>query len=185
MPHKCVRCGKVYGNLAPELMKGCGCSSRIFLFMREDQVSVKEKMDLLERESRSLIDSEQVQELAELTPISIEKFEPAPVKGKPRIVEIRGGPVPVDELESAESPKPKKELDLVQELAGGGVSKVKLLAEEGEEPIENVTVLEKGTYRLNIESLMAGNPLVIRTEKGVFYIRIPSPVEQQKQKNKG
>ncbi len=31
---------------------------------------------------------------------------------------------------------------------------------------------------------MAGNPLVIRTEKGVFYIRIPSPVEQQQQKSK-
>ncbi len=209
MPHKCVKCGKVYGNLAPELMKGCTCKSRIFLFLREGQVSVKEKMELLERESRALAQNEQVQEIAELMPISIEKIEevkPKTMEAETREREAKemlaggegrgGGPVAVDELEAGEKEsgeareeekeeakvkvKGKEELDFIKEVAGGELTKAKLITEEGEEPIENVTVLEKGRYRLDIKSLMAGNPLVIRTEKGVFYIRIPSPIEQKK-----
>jgi predicted nucleic acid-binding Zn-ribbon protein len=37
MPHKCARCEKIYDNNARELLDGCSCGSRLFLFLREKQ----------------------------------------------------------------------------------------------------------------------------------------------------
>ena len=34
MPHKCVRCGEVYFENAPELIRGCSCGTKVFLFVR-------------------------------------------------------------------------------------------------------------------------------------------------------
>ncbi|MBN2251455.1 MAG: hypothetical protein JW724_05215 [Candidatus Altiarchaeota archaeon] len=35
MPHKCARCEKIYESSARELLDGCPCGSRLFLFIRE------------------------------------------------------------------------------------------------------------------------------------------------------
>jgi uncharacterized protein len=35
MPHKCARCERIYDNNAPELLKGCTCGSKLFLFLRD------------------------------------------------------------------------------------------------------------------------------------------------------
>jgi len=35
MPHKCARCEKIYDNNARELLDGCSCGSRLFLFLRD------------------------------------------------------------------------------------------------------------------------------------------------------
>ncbi len=34
MPHQCVKCSIVYDNSSPELLTGCKCGGRIFLFLR-------------------------------------------------------------------------------------------------------------------------------------------------------
>ena len=37
MPHKCLRCHKVYPNDANEILKGCSnCSNKSFLYIREE-----------------------------------------------------------------------------------------------------------------------------------------------------
>lgn len=41
------------------------------------------------------------------------------------------------------------------------------------ESVENIRVLEKGSYELDLRSLMKGNPMVVRSEKGIYYIKIP------------
>jgi len=35
MPHKCARCGRIYEDKAKELMSGCSCGARVFLYLRE------------------------------------------------------------------------------------------------------------------------------------------------------
>ena len=47
MPHKCARCEKIYDNNARELLDGCSCGSRLFLFLRDrpgrsEQAALKE-----------------------------------------------------------------------------------------------------------------------------------------------
>lgn len=34
MAHQCVHCGALYKNDAPEVMGGCCCGSRLFLYIR-------------------------------------------------------------------------------------------------------------------------------------------------------
>ncbi|HEX54510.1 MAG: hypothetical protein DRO94_04725 [Candidatus Altiarchaeales archaeon] len=43
MPHKCARCGRIYDDRAPELMNGCSCGARVFLYLREKPGRTREK----------------------------------------------------------------------------------------------------------------------------------------------
>jgi len=42
MPHKCARCGGVYDDGAAEIITGCGCGSKVFLFLRKDYAGTPE-----------------------------------------------------------------------------------------------------------------------------------------------
>ena len=35
MPHKCVKCEKVYDDDLPEMTTGCACGSKVFMFVRK------------------------------------------------------------------------------------------------------------------------------------------------------
>jgi predicted nucleic acid-binding Zn-ribbon protein len=159
MPHKCVKCGATYGDRAGQLLKGCGCGSRIFLFLREDQISVKEKMESLQRETTEIVRTHaELQELSEVAPISIEKA-------------------------ADEGDKPAADISKEIGEFTGWRGEIKPEPEEDFAPrAENVRIIEKGTYELDLKSLMSGNPLVIRSHAGVFYIRIPSPVGKRRRK---
>jgi predicted nucleic acid-binding Zn-ribbon protein len=126
-----VRCGKVYVNNSPELLKGCGCGSRVFVFLRDDQVTLKEL------ESSGITPSEEQRSKA------------------------------------AEEGVDAKELAwLEEELAPLAVEKPVSIDYDA---AENLRVLEEGAYELNVSSLMRGDPLVVKSEKGVYYIRLPEP----------
>jgi predicted nucleic acid-binding Zn-ribbon protein len=49
---------------------------------------------------------------------------------------------------------------------------------------ENLRVLEQGSYELNVSSLMRGDPLVVKSEKGVYYIRLPEFRKKRRLKRK-
>ena len=132
MPHKCVRCGKVFANNSAELVKGCPCGSRVFLFLREDQVTLKELVESGMREGEA------------------EKKAPDAPKA----------PVDVSHLHWLE-----------EELAF--LSKDKPVSVELD-AVENLKILEPGSYELDISSLMKGNPLVIKSEHDIYYIKLPS-----------
>lgn len=129
MPHKCVRCGRVLASNSPELLKGCGCGSRVFVFLRDDQVTLKEL------------------EASGITPTEEQK-EKAPEEG-------------IDSKELAW---------LEEELSPLAVEKPVSIDYDA---AENLRVLEQGSYELNVSSLMRGDPLVVKSEKGVYYIRLP------------
>ena len=41
--------------------------------------------------------------------------------------------------------------------------------------VENIKVFERGRYELDVEALMKGNPIVIKTDKEVYYVQMPVP----------
>jgi predicted nucleic acid-binding Zn-ribbon protein len=43
MPHKCARCSSIYEDKAPELITGCGCGSKVFLYLRADYAGTKDR----------------------------------------------------------------------------------------------------------------------------------------------
>lgn len=114
MPHKCVRCSSVYPNNSPELMRGCTCGSRVFLFLREES----------------------------------------------------------DEPQPGHAPETKDYRWLEEELSF--LSKDKPVTVDVD-AVENLRILEKGAYELNLSSLMKGEPLVIKSDKHVYYVKLPNP----------
>ncbi len=94
MPHRCVRCGKVYDDGAVEILNGCGCGAKLFLFIRKkDNHDAEEIIENLSEQDKNQIESD-VYDI-----IGIEKKEDTPI---------------VLDLESIKIKKPGKfELDLV------------------------------------------------------------------------
>lgn len=44
MPHKCAVCSKIYENYAVELMSGCQCGSKIFVYLKTAPAQAKKSM---------------------------------------------------------------------------------------------------------------------------------------------
>ncbi|MEK6954201.1 MAG: Zn-ribbon containing protein [Candidatus Micrarchaeota archaeon] len=178
MPHKCVRCGLMYGTGSDELFKGCSCGSRIFMFIKPELVTLKEQMDIMERESKSMLleNKEALEEISEIVPISIEKA--------PAAVQIDIGTMNrpllsnIGELEKIAKSE-RKRIELAMEASEILEQTQQAPISPSEKGVENITILEKGQYVLDINSLMSGSPLVIRSEHGIFYIRIPAPIKKK------
>ena len=72
MPHKCVRCGEVYQDFDPTILRGCAkCGSIFFLYLKslEDvekiekiEKELKKKKTTLEEEIRKKIEEKQKEE---------------------------------------------------------------------------------------------------------------------------
>ena len=148
MPHKCVRCGTIYPSSSSELLKGCKCGARIFVYLRDEKQALsKADSDALDAATKS----PQVVALSKEKPVSIE-------------------------IDNGSSPVSTSSEDDVREIgdyltAGNQAGS----ASHGrEQPAENITVIEKGAYELDIPSLMRGDPLVVRSQSGIYYLKIPS-----------
>lgn len=47
MPHKCTKCGKIYEDGSDQVLRGCQCGNRLFLFIRK--ITAKEADELMEK----------------------------------------------------------------------------------------------------------------------------------------
>ncbi|MFA6049264.1 MAG: Zn-ribbon containing protein [Candidatus Micrarchaeia archaeon] len=175
MPHKCVKCGKVYGNASPQLLSGCECGNRVFLFMKPEQMSLKE---LYEHGLDIVVDSKRIIELSADKPVSIEldleSLQPELAK-KPDAGQkppAATGTQPAGARQPGQkTPAPQTSAVVPPSAGNAGVS----ASPEGgkaEKMVENIRVVERGCYELDLESLMGGNPLVVRSQGGIYYVKI-------------
>jgi predicted nucleic acid-binding Zn-ribbon protein len=59
MPHQCVHCGNIYGDAAPELLKGCSCGSHFFFYIRKEQLKEsKQKTVELEKVDKKKVEQD-------------------------------------------------------------------------------------------------------------------------------
>lgn len=186
MPHKCVRCGKLYANASRELMQGCACGARVFVFLRDDQVTLKELSESgLELNGTRIVEPEES---------GVEAEEKIQGKKEGRKEEKEGKKEEKEAKKEAKAEKKEeKETEMVLvEKEPVDVSKLAWLEEElafltKEKPVsidfdavENLRVVEQGSYELNLPSLMKGDPLVVRSDSGVYYIKLPQPKRRRK-----
>ncbi|MFH0713614.1 MAG: Zn-ribbon containing protein [Candidatus Micrarchaeota archaeon] len=45
---------------------------------------------------------------------------------------------------------------------------------------ENIRVIEPGSYELNIPALFRGDPVILRTDSDVYYVKLPAPKSKAK-----
>ena len=116
MPHKCARCGEVYEDGSPEIIQGCKCGARVFLYLHGEQGRTKEEViaklrakevtqsdldwldkefgDKLQKEGRTMhLDVETLERLGE------GKFKldiASLMKGKPVVIKAKEGVYYID-----------------------------------------------------------------------------------------
>ena len=74
MPHRCVRCGTFYEDGASEILKGCSCGARLFLFVKKKNIpEAEEIIENLSTEEKQQIE-EDVYDI-----IGIEKTDDTPI----------------------------------------------------------------------------------------------------------
>ncbi|NOZ77284.1 MAG: hypothetical protein GXO65_06410 [Euryarchaeota archaeon] len=61
MPHRCTKCGRVYPKGARELLEGCECGNRLFMFFRK--ITDEEAEALKGKDTREIIDQKLVEKL--------------------------------------------------------------------------------------------------------------------------
>jgi len=93
MPHRCVRCGTLYQDGSEEILKGCSCGAKLFLFVRKN---IQESEEIVE--NLSMDDKKQIEDDV-YDIIGVERKEETPI---------------VLDLESIKIKQPGKfELDIV------------------------------------------------------------------------
>lgn len=116
MPHKCARCGEIYEDGSPEIITGCKCGARVFLYLKGELGVKKEELikklkereiyqsdfewlekefgDRLEREKKTIhLDIETLERLDE------GKFKldiASLMKGKPVVIKAKEGVYYID-----------------------------------------------------------------------------------------
>jgi len=133
MPHRCVHCGELYPDAAPELLKGCSCGSRFFFFLRE-----------MPKKDENKIEEFGFEEIEELKPEEKKEIE----KDIRDIIGIKGDTTPVIlDLESVKVLKPGKfEIDIVNLFSRSRPIIYKL--EEGKYIIDLAS-----TLRINLDKI--------------------------------
>jgi len=195
-------------------MQGCACGARVFVFLRDDQVTLKELSEsglelngtrIVEPEEKIVESEGRIVEVEEAIARTVENLEVNAVESRKQKreekVEKEGIAKEGKEKELEKEGKEKelekegkeKKLVLV-EKEPVDVSKLAWLEEElafltREKPVsidfdavENLRVVEQGTYELNLPSLMKGDPLVVRSDSGVYYIKLPQPKNTKRKK---
>ncbi len=159
MPHKCVRCSSVFPNNSPELMRGCSCGSRVFLFLRDQNAP-----DAQGEKNGIRQPAPQAQQPAQA---------PSPPSAQP--AQAPSASQPQQNLPPQSSSQHSDEQDygwLEDELSF--LSKDKPVSVDVD-AVENLRILEKGAYEIDLPSLLKGEPLVIKSDKHVYYVKLPKP----------
>lgn len=59
MPHQCVRCNKMYDDGAKEILQGCSCGSRLFFYIKKQDIEEGKKItSLLTEEDKAQIEKD-------------------------------------------------------------------------------------------------------------------------------
>lgn len=124
MPHKCARCGKIYDDNSKELINGCTCGSRVFLYLKGNSKKKKEVIEKLKQK------------------------------------EVR-----------------ETDLEWLEKEFGDKLKRNTIHLD-----VENLERFGEGKFRLNIASLMSGEPLVVKARDGVYYIDISYAMKPRKKK---
>ncbi len=165
--HKCVRCGRAAASLQ-EINDGCPCGSKVFVFNREAV--------------EASIAGEEVRESV-AQPVQIEKQEggadgaarsdgstakPENIGAKPASPENGGAG-------KAESALPSARLEgNGSGKSEGGKAPDSYFARMAftDEDVENIKVVTEGVFSIDLNAL-SRDPVVLKDEEGVYYVRIP------------
>ncbi|UCG68435.1 MAG: hypothetical protein JSV09_11550 [Thermoplasmata archaeon] len=205
MPHQCLKCGSVFADGSPEILRGCpGCGGSRF-FYTDEAMSDDERNKLKEQANKDIKHLIQEMLTSDSVPIkidegSLEKDEWVPLG------------IPSDAKAEEMAPQSKKELEKkivksiedlkfpkekgLKRLKFSSKAKIKKEAKKAaqiEEPPppkaekqkkeENVAVItiSDGIYEIDVEKLMENSPIIV-SKDGSYMVHLPSVFKKARKK---
>jgi len=207
MPHQCLKCGTVFADGSPQILRGCpGCGGTRFFFT-EEPMSDEERNTLKEKANKDI--KHLIQEMltgGDTVPIKIDEkslekeewvplgvtSEVEPTKSKaqdPLEVEKRI----VKSIEDLKFPKEGK-LKRLRFTSKGQIQKELQKTEVKEEPTPSktekpkkkeqvavITIDEEGVYDIDVEKLLENSPIVVKKD-GSYMVHLPSVFKKVRKK---
>lgn len=192
MPHQCLKCGKVFLDGSPTILKGCSVCSGTRFFFTEKPLSEEERKKLTEIASKDIktlvkdvLTKEKVytkkdieslikgkKEWVEIKPETVKKGGVVEVKGK-RLAGVRKvKPVEVKEVKPKETEERKEKIAEKEKMVKE--TKTEIETEEVKETVpEVVNIVESGVYEIDVESLLEKSPVIVRRD-GTYLVHLPS-----------
>ena len=196
MPHQCLKCGKVFPDGSPMILKGCQVCSGTRFFFTEKPLSDEERKKLTELASKDIktlvkdvLTKEKVytkKDIESLIKGKKEwiKIEPKTEKyvKKGKVVEVTGKrisgvrkvkPVKIKEVKPTKKTEERKE-EVAEKEKTFKETKTPIETKEVKEKApEVVNIVESGVYEIDVESLLEKSPVIVRRD-GTYLVHLPS-----------
>jgi len=169
MPYKCTVCGKIYREGSDELKEilykgGCSCGKKFLMYVR----SIRDEADAKEGVKPSPESSEPEEEADD------------PLADLPKAEE--GAEPSVAERKTVQPPDTEDTKEAHLEWLRREFVRMRNVDQPLYLGIETIRVIEEGKYQIDVPSLMAGKPLIVKTDEGVYYIDVPYAMTLSKKK---
>lgn len=197
MPHQCLKCGEIFEDGSPQLLKGCpNCGGNRFFYTKEaldenarEQIQqeigkdINEQLvDMLGSQSNDLVDN--AGNWVNMKPKDIRKALSSHIKEKPVVT-------PADEKSKNTSDQKSDvyskfpQYTLIEDDSYRKEQIARCLPQKNrDEHPETIGIRPPGEYQIDIKGLLEHQPIIIEKD-GSYTIHLPSAFKQfQKEKNK-
>lgn len=192
MPHQCLKCGKVFPDGSPMILKGCPECSGTRFFFTEKPLDERERKRLTETASkdmktivRDVLTKEKTYTKKDIEKLIKGRKEWVEIKPKKHVkregvIEVKGkriiGVRKVKTVKKKEAKVPEKKEKQVKVKK----AKPEVKTEEEKAP-EVVNIVESGIYEIDVESLLEDSPVIVRRD-GTYLVHLPSLFGKIKEK---
>jgi predicted nucleic acid-binding Zn-ribbon protein len=208
MPHQCLKCGSVFADGSPQILRGCpGCGGTRF-FYTDKPITDEERNRLKEQANKDI--KHLIQEMLtgnDTVPIRIDEESLEKEEWVPLGIKSEVGPKETEAQSQSEVEKriiksiddlkfPKeKRLKRFRIVSKGDVQKElqKTAAKEephppkAEEPkkkdkgVAVITIDEEGVYDIDVEKLLENSPIIVKKD-GSYMVHLPSVFKKVRKK---
>jgi len=178
MPHQCLKCGLVFEEGSPQLLKGCsGCGGNRFFFTKEP-LSEEERNNIIQKMNKELDPT-----LAKILYDENGRF----IDKQSKWVVIKQKDIQALQHNVSEKnvPKIKEKPDFVDDdLRKNLLEKIESEVDDIHKKPETIGIEQSGSYNIDLKGLLEEEPIIIQKD-GSYTIHLPSVFKMlDKSKNK-
>jgi predicted nucleic acid-binding Zn-ribbon protein len=208
MPHQCLKCGSVFADGSPQILRGCpGCGGTRF-FYTDKPITDEERSRLKEKANKDIkhliqemltsgdtvpikIDEESL-EKDEWVPLGItDEVEPKETQAQSQLEVEKRIMKSIEDLKFPKEGKLKRfrttsKSEIQKELQKTAI-KEKSLPAKGEKPekkdkgVAVITIDEEGVYDIDVEKLLENSPIIVKKD-GSYMVHLPSVFKKVRKK---
>lgn len=206
MPHQCLRCGSVFADGSPQILRGCPDCGGTRFFFTEKRMSDEERNELKEKANKDIKHFIQEMLAGETPPIRIEGESSGKEEWVPLGIISEAEPEEVNAHGRSEVEKRiVKSIEDLKFPKEGRFSKLKFASKRGvkkepekaaveekvsqpkpeepkkEERVAVITIKDEGVYEIDVEKLLEDSPMIVKKD-GSYMVHLPSVFKKIRKK---